>query len=75
MGLNHSEKAIAQAELQEYEQLLRYTQSRAEYSLQMEGVVGEKFKSSQKDMTNRLFERVAEIRRRIDSLKINLNQN
>ena len=56
------------SEKRELELRLELAQIQAEYSLKMEWVVGDKFKASQREMTNRWFERVKYFRGEISKL-------
>lgn len=64
-------EALDKTILRELETQLVFSQIRAEYSQRMEWIVWEKFLPSQKEMTNRWFERVSKIRRRIEEIKSN----
>lgn len=57
--------------LRELETQLIFSKIRAEYSQRMEWIVWEKLLPSQKEITNRWFERVSKIRRRIEEIKSN----
>ena len=72
MWLNSQEIAIEEASLRELQSKLTSTQLRAENSLRMEGIVGAKFKASQKEMTDRIFASVTQIRERIASVERNI---
>ena len=72
MWLNSQEIALEETKLRELHSQLTSTQLRAENSLRMQGIVWEKFKASQKEMTDRIFASVTQIRERIASVERNI---